>query len=177
MSSDRASLFFHPVRLQIIAAISSQRMTVAELSALLPDVPQTSLYRHINTLVEGGILKIAGEKQVRGTVERTYQLSGLPSLQPADLRSLTRRDLQQALTVYLSTLMSSASRYIEGKKDDAPINPLEDGVDLSLGHLFLTDEEFRAVNARIMEIVSEARRKEPAPGRKRRLFSYLFIPQ
>ena len=140
-------------------------------------MPQTSLYRHINALVEGGILQVAGETQVRGTVERTYQLTELPSLKPADLQGMTRQDLQHALTVYLSTLMSSASRYIESKKETAQLNLLEEGVDLSLGHLFLTDEEFKEINTRILEIISRVRQNQPAPGRKRRLFSYIFIPQ
>lgn len=177
MPSPKADLLLHPIRLQIITAISTQQMTAKELAGVVPDVPQTTLYRHINALVEGGLLKVVSETQIRGTVERTYALAVLPSLKPEDLQGMTKQDYQQAFLVYLSTLMSAAQRYLDSKSDEDPFNPLADGLDLSLGTLYLSDSEFQAMNKRILEIIMSASSNQPTPARKARIFTYLFIPQ
>jgi len=176
MSKSKADLMFHPIRLRIITAISSQRMTAKDLAAAMPDIPQTTLYRHINALLAGGILLVTDETPVRGTVERTYALATRPSLTPEDLHGMKKHDYEQAFAVYLSTLMSAAQQYLESKGDDV-FNPLADGVELSLATLNLSDEEFHAMNQRILEVLMSAAGDQPGPGRKHRLFTYLFIPQ
>ena len=177
MPSKKADLLLHPIRLQIITAISTQEMTARELGEAIPDVPQTTLYRHINALVDGGVLKVVGETQIRGTVERTYAVAALPSLKPEDLQGMTKQDYQQAFLVYLSTLMSAAQRYLDSKSEQDKFNPLADGLDLSLGTLYLSDAEFQTMNKRILEIIMSASGNQPTSKRKRRLFTYLFIPQ
>lgn len=177
MPSPKADLLLHPIRLQIVTAISTQQMTAKELAEAVPDVPQTTLYRHINALVEGGLLKVVSETQIRGTVERTYAVAVLPSLKPEDLQGMTKQDYQQAFLVYLSTLMSAARRYLDSKGEEEVFDPLADGMDLSLGTLHLSDAEFRTMNKRILEILMSAADNKSTPARKRRLFTYLFIPQ
>jgi DNA-binding transcriptional ArsR family regulator len=177
MPSPKADLLLHPIRLQIVTAISTQQMTAKELAEAVPDVPQTTLYRHINALVEGGLLKVVSETQIRGTVERTYAVAVLPSLKPEDLQGMTKQDYQQAFLVYLSTLMSAAQRYLDSKSNEDAFNPLADGLDLSLGTLHLSDAEFQAINKLILEVIMSASGNQPTPARKRRMFTYLFIPQ
>lgn len=177
MPSPKADLLLHPIRLQIVTAISTQQMTARELAEAVPDVPQTTLYRHINALVEGGLLKVVSKTQIRGTVERTYAVAALPSLKPEDLQGMTKQDYQQAFLVYLSTLMSAARRYLDSKGEDEVFDPLADGLDLSLGTLHLSDAEFQTMNKRILDVILSASGNQPAPDRKRRMFTYLFIPQ
>jgi DNA-binding transcriptional ArsR family regulator len=176
MPSSKADLLLHPIRLQIITAISNQQMSAKELARILADVPQTTLYRHINALVEGGILKVAGETQIRGTVERTYAVAALPSLKSEDLHGMKKRDYRQAFFVYLSTLMSAAQRYLDSKGEEEVFDPLADGLDLSLATLHLTDKEFQHLNQQILEVLMSAAGNQPASGRKPRTFTYLFIP-
>jgi DNA-binding transcriptional ArsR family regulator len=177
MPNTKVDLLFHPIRMQLITAISNQQMTAKELAEVLPKIPLTTLYRHINALVEGGVMKIVGETQIRGTVERTYALAAWPSLKPEDLNGMTKQDCQQAFLIYLSSLMSAAQRYLESKGDNEEFNPLVDGVDLSLATLHLSDEEYQDLNRRILEILKPFTDNQPAPARKQRIFTYLFIPQ
>ena len=44
------------------------------LAELMPDVPRTTLYRHVNLLHQEGYLKILKEVRIRGTYEREYEL-------------------------------------------------------------------------------------------------------
>jgi len=177
MPSAKADLLLHPIRLKIITAISTQQMTAKELLEIIPEVPLTTLYRHINALVEGGLLQVTGETQIRGTIERTYALASLPSLKSEDLHGMTRPAYQQAFMIYLSSLMGAAQRYLASKGENETFNPLADGVELSLGTLNLSEAEFQNANQRILEILMPLTNQPPAPGRKRRFFTYLFIPQ
>jgi DNA-binding transcriptional ArsR family regulator len=176
MPSPKAALILHPVRLQIITAMSTQRMTAGELSEIMPDIPQTTLYRHLNALLAGGIIKIVEENPVRGTVERVYALVAPPSITPEDLRGMSKQDYEHLATLALSSFMSDIRRYLERKPDDAYIDFLADGLDLNKVQLNLSDDEFRRMNQQIFTIMVAAAKNQPSPERKRRIFSYLFIP-
>ena len=72
---DTLDLLLHPVRLRIVHAMSGGRTrTTSELCARLPDVPKTTVYRHVGLLAEGGMLEVAEEQRVHGAVERHYRL-------------------------------------------------------------------------------------------------------
>jgi len=71
---EQIELVLHPVRMRMILAIATRVLTTQQLANLLPDVAQTTLYRHINLLLEGGILTVVRESKVRGTVERELAL-------------------------------------------------------------------------------------------------------
>jgi DNA-binding transcriptional ArsR family regulator len=176
MPSSKAGLILHPVRLQIITAMSTQRMTAGELSEILPDIPQTTLYRHLNALLEGGVIKVVEENPVRGTVERVFAMAAPPSITPEDLRGMKKQDYERLATMALSSFMSDIRRYLERKPDDAYIDFLADGMDLNKVQLNLSDDEYRRMNQQIFTIMVAAAENQLSPERKRRIFSYLFIP-
>ena len=55
MNERISELVLHPLRMGIIMAIAGRQMTTQQLAAVLGDVPQATLYRHINRLSEGGV--------------------------------------------------------------------------------------------------------------------------
>lgn len=176
MKSSKADLFLHPIRLRIITAISTHRMTAREIAKILPDIPLTTLYRNINALAKGGIIQVVQENHIRGTVEHVYALTNIPSLSDEDLRGMTKAECQHAFTTYVSTLMSDANRYLDNKTDDQEIRLIQDGVVVTRIELFLNREENRTVNERIQKILMEAGENEPAADRRRHMFSYVVIP-
>src|SRR5215213_2910956 len=67
-------LILHPVRIRIVqAAMDGATITTSELCARMPDISKATMYRHVATLVEGGLFKIVGEERVRGGWERSYR--------------------------------------------------------------------------------------------------------
>jgi DNA-binding transcriptional ArsR family regulator len=176
MPGQKANLILHPIRLRILTAISSYHMNTKEIADLMPDIPQTTLYRHINALLEGGLLKIVEEKQIRGTIERTYALTAPPSLRSEDLRDMSREECEQVFNLYLSSLMTDAQQYLDSKPANGKINPIDDGVEISKVQFFLDEEEFRQMSSKILELVLAATSNQPEPGRVRRMFSCVFIP-
>jgi DNA-binding transcriptional ArsR family regulator len=176
MPSPKAGLILHPVRIQIITAMSNQRMTAGELSEILPDIPQTTLYRHLNALLDGGVIQVVAENPVRGTVERVYALVAPPSITPEDLRDMSRQDYERLATLALSSFMGDIRRYLSRKPEGAPIDFLADGMDFNKVQLNLSDDEFQRMNKQIFTIMAAAAQNPPSPERRRRVFSYLFIP-
>ena len=75
MSTPRAELLLHPVRIRIMQlAASAPDLTARQLADALPDVPPATLYRHLGRLVEAGLLTVIEERPVRGATEKVYAL-------------------------------------------------------------------------------------------------------
>lgn len=52
-----------------------KNLTATELSEKISDVPRTTLYRHVKTLLDHAVLMVVSEKKVRGSLERTLALN------------------------------------------------------------------------------------------------------
>lgn len=62
----------NPVRMRIIQlVIIHKRITTLDILKELPDVPRTTLYRHVKELVDAQVLLVVEEHKVRGQIERT----------------------------------------------------------------------------------------------------------
>lgn len=92
MTNEQFELLLNPVRLRILQYMAVHRTGVPrEMAAYLTDVPLPSLYRHLGKLTEGGVLEVAGEKKVRGTVEKTFRLRRIILHRPHPRRMYTDR--------------------------------------------------------------------------------------
>jgi DNA-binding transcriptional ArsR family regulator len=176
MPDSKINLVFHPIRLRIITTLSARRMTAQDMAVSLPDVPLTTLYRHINVLVESGLLRVVEEHQIRGTVERVYALAGSSLLSAEDLKGMSPVEYEEAFSVFLASLLADAQTYLASQPEGSEINPIADGVDVSKIQLYLSDEEYRQINLQLVSVIMNAAENQPKPGRKRRVFSYIFIP-
>ena len=64
-------IFSNPTRMRITRYMSiHEEATTKEIASYLSDVPRRTLYRHINFLVDAGVLKVKEERRVRGGLER-----------------------------------------------------------------------------------------------------------
>jgi len=65
----------HPLRLRLLEEFAGRPRTTMQVAASMGE-PPTRLYHHVNALERAGILRLAGTRQVRGTTEKYYELSG-----------------------------------------------------------------------------------------------------
>jgi hypothetical protein len=165
-----AELLLHPIRWRIAQALIGRSLTTAELHEALPDVPTTSLYRQVATLVGAGVLTVVDERRVRGTVERTYALDTGAADDEAGTRDPDR--LRTMFTVFFAGLAGDFERYL-GRPE---LDPVRDGVAFRQNALLLTDDELQALLARVQEALAPFVGNEPAPGRTRRVLSTVLIP-
>lgn len=80
----------HPVRWRIVQALGAGPLATRDIHALMPDVAQATLYRHVSSLVEVGLIDVVEERQARGAVERTYALAGPMSADSDDPAAFRR---------------------------------------------------------------------------------------
>jgi predicted ArsR family transcriptional regulator len=69
---EQIRLLSDPFKLQLLQAFAEGDKTTKQVAAELGE-SITKLYRHVDALHDAGLLEIAGEKQKRGTVERTFR--------------------------------------------------------------------------------------------------------
>jgi DNA-binding transcriptional ArsR family regulator len=173
MNKVKEDLLLHPVRLRIIIAIAGRQMTAQQLADELPDIPQATLYRHINTLVEAGILSVVEERRVRNTIEKTY------ALPDEDLR-LTRDDLENAgpedyvrlFTQYLGLQLGYYVRYIQ----QGDIDFARDNVVFHMFPVYLSNAEKQRLNEAVNAALLSFVKNEPSPERQRMILGWISLP-
>jgi DNA-binding transcriptional ArsR family regulator len=169
----KPDLILHPIRMRIILALSQGRpLTAQELAAVLLDVPQATLYRHLSRLHKAGVLSVVEERQVRGAVERIYALRNEAVDLSQDVVNASREDNMRYFTLFVASLLGEFARYLQRDQIDFAA----DGVGYRQVVLYLNDDEFlqlaTALNAAIRPMFSHG----PAPGRRRRLFTTIVMP-
>lgn len=76
MMKDITEIMLNPVRMRVIQILATkERITANEICEKMSDIPRTTLYRHINILLEANVLTVVAEKKVRGSYERTIALN------------------------------------------------------------------------------------------------------
>ncbi|OGX68183.1 MAG: transcriptional regulator [Paenibacillus sp. RIFOXYA1_FULL_44_5] len=175
MQESKADLILHPVRIRIIGLlVGGRHLTAQEMVQLLGNVPLPSLYRHLNKLVNGGILTITDEHRVRGTVEKVYGLlEGQANLTSDDLAHASRDDHMRFFMTFIASLLDDFARYLQQEKFDL----LRDGVGYRQIPLYLSDEEFVEFAKKIQSVYMEAAMNKPAPVRHRRMISTIVMPE
>jgi DNA-binding transcriptional ArsR family regulator len=167
-------LLLHPVRLRIIHALSGGRLrTAGELCDRMPDVPRTSVYRHLGLLTEGGMLEIGDERRVRGAMERSYRLRpDRPTISPNGDGTMTLDDHRQGFAAAMAVLIAEFNAYL----DRADADPVADSVGYRQGTLWLSPEELEAMFTGLRDIVAPLVANRPGPGRRPYLISPILFP-
>ena len=174
MHRQKADLILHPVRMRIVVALGGRQMTAQQLVRALPDVPQTTLYRHLNVLVEQGVLSVVAEHRVRGTVERVYALAPTAALlTPEDLATATSEDHLNYFSIFITSLLSDFARYVtvQGQVDVGA-----DGVLYTKGTVHMNEAERREFQEAAQALLLPLFMRPPASDRRAYLFATTFFP-
>ena len=69
---EQLRLLADPLKLRIVQALAEGPKTTGEVAAAIGE-NLTRLYRHVDALLDAGLIEITKEEKKRGTVERTYR--------------------------------------------------------------------------------------------------------
>ncbi len=170
----KGDLLLHPIRMRIIQGLVDQELTPLQLTEMLSDVPQATLYRHLNKLVESDIVKVVSERQVRGTIEKVYTVvKGAATLSPSDIANASREDHMHYFTTFVASLLHDYSTYLHQEKE---IDLLKDRVGYNQVPLYLTEAEFLKMVAELQVILLPLTANQPSPARRRTLLTTILIP-
>jgi DNA-binding transcriptional ArsR family regulator len=177
MSSRKADIILHPARMRILVAISGRQMTAQQLAKSLPDIPQTTLYRHVNYLVEERILRVVEERRVRGTVERLYELeSGASRMTPEELAEVAPEDHLRYFSIFVTSLLADFGRYVLGQGPAYKVDVEANGVLYTRATIFMSDEERREFQEAAQALLMPLFTRQPGAGRRAYLFAISFFP-
>jgi DNA-binding transcriptional ArsR family regulator len=169
----------HPVRLSIVQQfeIGNRALTIAELARELPEVPQTTLYRHVNRLVQAGILTVVGERRVHAALERIYALpapeAGLLQSDPQAPGPESASARAAAMTVFFAAMQREfeRSRARRGLLRNEPEATFVSSV------AYLTDRDFAELErVRRWLIDLRTRPAESPNGRRARFIALIDFP-
>ena len=174
MSPAHADILLHPIRLRIVLVLAAERrMTTAALAERLPDVAHATLYRHVATLAEAGIVEVVDERRVRGGVERTYALvASAAQLGPEEVAEATPEELLRGFAVFAGSLVDAFARYVT----DPRARPSEDPVSYRQAALWLDEDGRAELVERVRTAVEPLLLNGPAEGREHVLLSTVLIP-
>ncbi|MEV0051874.1 helix-turn-helix domain-containing protein [Saccharopolyspora shandongensis] len=171
---DTLDLLLHPVRVRIVHAMSGGRMrTTSDLCASLPDVPKTTLYRHVGLLAEAGLLEVVDEQRVHGAVERRYRLRRENATIDADAAaSMSLDDHRHGFTAAMAALHAEFNAYLDRENAD----PTADSVGYRQIPLWLGQDELVELVNELRSVIASRLDNEPTPGRSLHLLSPILFP-
>ncbi len=167
-------LVLHPVRLRIVQAfLGTPSLTTGQLRERLPDVPTATLYRQVATLVEGGVLDVVDERQVRGATERTYALRvENASVSAEDAAALPPEAHRRMFMTFVAGLLGDFDRYLA--RGDVDLG--RDGVGYRQAAMYLTDDELLELLQDLATVLGPRKALPEADGRRRRILSTVLMP-
>lgn len=160
-------IILNPIRMRIIQELSTrQSITASELCERISDIPRTTMYRHINILIDNKILTVISEKKVRGSLERTIALN---------ISEITKHNtIENGVHNAFGFLMSNYAKfhnYFSGRNPD----PAKDRIFLNNTVLMMSDTEFDQFITELRELILKYN-FESADKRRARDISIISSP-
>jgi hypothetical protein len=132
-----------------------------------------SLYRHVARLVDGGVLAVVSERQVRGAVERTYVLrTSAATISLKEAADMTPDQHRQAFLGFIAGLVGDFDRYLAR----GDVDLLRDGVSYNMAGMWLDDHERQELAREIVTVLQPRLANAPKAGRKRWLLGTVVMP-
>ncbi|MFC7371652.1 helix-turn-helix domain-containing protein [Fictibacillus iocasae] len=168
-------ILLHPVRMRIIQSLmGSVPRSPQGLSELLSDIPRTSIYRHTKILAEAGVIEVAKEQPVRGSVEKFYRIAAAGAeVSPEELQSMSKDDHLRSFFTFLTMIHQQFEDYL----DQGSIDLARDGAGYRQAALHLNEKEMMAFAQELNSVVCKYIGNTPGSDRTERLFTTIVVPK
>ena len=142
----------NPVKSQIILSVQRKgECTAKDLLTSQKDIPQATLYRTLNRLVDSGILKVVAENKVRAVTEKVYALNErFLNVNQAIIEQNDGEAYFKLFTNFIITLMKEFQNYAE----KPTINIGKDVSGFSAVPIYATAEEMLEIGNKFKEIIA-----------------------
>lgn len=165
----------HPIRIRILRTFAGKtELTVRQLADNLADIPQATLYRHLNRLAQAGILTVTAETPVRGALERSYRINPSAISVPAEqIKTIDPETHQRYFSVFVASLLEDFGRYIRA----GDVDVVRDDVHYLQVPVVATSREFVSFMRQLTKLIRKFARHEPTKHRVRRTISIVTLPE
>jgi DNA-binding transcriptional ArsR family regulator len=161
---------------RIVATLATRgSQTTEQIGSALPDIPPSTLYRHLAQLRDAGLIRVVEERQARGAVERTYAIASAEAgnLSLDELQSAPLREVKGAVRNFLAGLTAHVVGLIESRAYARDRSLLRSG----LVTIHLSDDEYDKASRAIIDVLREAKARSRGPSVKRRYFYLIALPE
>lgn len=173
----RVDLILHPVRFRILETISGESLTTQEVAGRLPDVPKSTIYRHLKRLLENDMIAVDETHQVRGVTEKTYRLNQPLRLSVEEMADMSPDEHVQYFRTYALALVQGFSHYVRSAAVDNKVDMVAHRSGYSEALVFATtaelDEAFTAINQALMALATNT----PGENRHKHKFAIITHPE
>jgi hypothetical protein len=165
-------VLLHPIRWRIVQRVLGREVTTTDLKRDLPDVPTTTLYRHVAALIDAGYLTVVRERKIRGTTERTLTLdqTKVGRIDEREARAMTPAQHRQAFLMLLTRLAADFDRVVES----GDLYPRIHQLGYSQLALYLSSEDMAAFRSAFAALVEPYLAE--SPGTDRVVLSMFSLP-
>lgn len=174
MNDKLMDCFANPIMCKIFLDIYDKKtVTAKQLAETYPDVAQTTLYRYLKRMTNDGIIKVVGEKPIRGTIEKTYS-SAVDFGENLENIIITNNGeaYMMLFMQYISGFVSAFETY--SKRKD--IHLQKDKSSFTTAPIFATDDELNTALQQIGEIVTGLFELKPSAERTPRNLGLIITP-
>lgn len=171
-TQSKLDVLLHPVRLRILLALAGSELTTQQLAQSLGDVPASSVYRHVNRLIAGGLVDVVAERPVRGTIEKTLRVTADAQIGPQEAQTMSADEHRRGVLAFLTQLMHEWETYLGDPQADL----MTDLAGYRLANLYASDDEWLAVLTQLGAIFQPFVARGPGTGLRRRRFATLTWP-
>ncbi|MFJ7406602.1 MULTISPECIES: helix-turn-helix domain-containing protein [unclassified Lysinibacillus] len=174
---NKAEILMHPVRIKISQALMRNKengLTPLEMVRIIQDVPQATLYRHIQLLLDAGIIKIIKEKKVRSVTEKYYVLNeDAARLDSNDWKTTNIEDKISYISYYQLSLLSQYQGYLSSLENKSCS---DDRATFSLLELNIKEEEFENFQRELNNLMLKYYQKNSNENVLTRTIAITIIP-
>lgn len=169
----KVEVVIHPLRLQILQTLTRGSLTTQQIADELPQQPKSSIYRHLKILLEAEMVQVVETRVVKGKEERVYALAQAPHINAEDIAHATAEDHRQMFTMYIVSLMSGFSDYLESGNAPDLVN---DRVGIGEFILNVTREELDEFSKKLQEALIPLLNNPAGEGRYKHKFALISHP-
>ncbi|MFF5991403.1 helix-turn-helix domain-containing protein [Prauserella flavalba] len=167
-----ADLLLHPVRWRIVHHVMGREVTTTDLKRELPEVPSTTLYRHVAALIDAGYLTVVRERRVRGATERTVTFhQTTPGVGEDEAQAMTVEQHREAMLTMLAQVAGSFDRLVERGE----LFSRNDQLNYRQVAIYVDQDDAAAIGERLLEVLEPY--FEHAPGKDRVMLSLISVPE
>jgi len=161
----RAKIFFE--------IISGEQVTAKHLLEKFTDISQPTIYRHLKALLAADMIKISGEKPVRGVIEKSYSVNAEMGADIANI--IENNDGKGYLNLFVQYITGVTAEF-NAYSQEENINIIEDVSAFSIAPFYATKEEIYEALMKIGEIIQPLIANEPTADRKLRNLCTIITP-
>lgn len=153
---NKVEVLMHPVRMKIAQVLMRNKeegLTPLEMVKIIKNVPQATLYRHIQIMLDSGVIRIIKEKKVKSVSEKYYALNEIEArLSIEDWKRASSEKKLDYVSYYQLSLLTQYQSYLKKLEQQ---NCQEDGATFSLVELKMNEEHFKHFQNELNELMTK----------------------